>query len=138
MHFLRVLISSSQKDWFLQHVLYFLDLECSISPYSVRMQENTDQKKLRIWTIFTQCPEKMVFPKNLHWNMIFLALSGKMIFLFPKNLMLLFRQKVKDDFSQKKKKKEKYEFLQRLQKDSLSKQWRWNMILLVSSEKYDV
>ena len=27
----------------------------SISPYSVRMRENTDQKKLRIWTHFTQC-----------------------------------------------------------------------------------
>ena len=26
-----------------------------ISPYSVRMRENTDQKKLRIWTLFTQC-----------------------------------------------------------------------------------
>ena len=26
-----------------------------ISLYSVRMQENTDQKKLRIWTLFTQC-----------------------------------------------------------------------------------
>ena len=26
----------------------------SISPYSVRMRENTDQKKLRIWTHFTQ------------------------------------------------------------------------------------
>ena len=25
-----------------------------ISPYSVQMQENTDQKKLRIWTHFTQ------------------------------------------------------------------------------------
>ena len=24
-------------------------------PYSVRMRENTDQKKLRIWTLFTQC-----------------------------------------------------------------------------------
>ena len=24
-----------------------------ISPYSVQMQENTDQKKLRIWTLFT-------------------------------------------------------------------------------------
>ena len=23
--------------------------------YSVRMQENTEQKKLRIWTLFTQC-----------------------------------------------------------------------------------
>ena len=27
----------------------------SISPYSVRMRENTDQKKIRIWTLFTQC-----------------------------------------------------------------------------------
>ena len=27
----------------------------SKSPYSVRIQENTDQKKLRIWTLFTQC-----------------------------------------------------------------------------------
>ena len=26
----------------------------SISPYSVRMRENADQKKLRIWTLFTQ------------------------------------------------------------------------------------
>ena len=24
-------------------------------PYSVQMQENTDQKKLVIWTLFTQC-----------------------------------------------------------------------------------
>ena len=24
--------------------------------YSVRIQENTNQKKLRIWTLFTQCP----------------------------------------------------------------------------------
>ena len=26
----------------------------SISPYSVRMRENTDEKKLRIWTLFRQ------------------------------------------------------------------------------------
>ena len=40
--------------------LYFptfgLDTErYSISPYSVWMRENTEQKKLRIWTLFTQC-----------------------------------------------------------------------------------
>ena len=29
------------------------DLLCK-SPYSVRIQENTDQKKLHIWVIFTQ------------------------------------------------------------------------------------
>ena len=27
----------------------------SSSPYSVRIREDTDQKKLRIWTLFTQC-----------------------------------------------------------------------------------
>ena len=27
----------------------------SICPYSVPIQENTDQKKLHIWTLFTQC-----------------------------------------------------------------------------------
>ena len=34
------------------------------SPYSVRIQENTDQKKLRIWTLFTQCTVQ-TFLKNL-------------------------------------------------------------------------
>ena len=32
-----------------------------ISPYSVRMRENTDQKKLRIWTLFTQCKKILLF-----------------------------------------------------------------------------
>ena len=50
---------------------------------------------------FSKSFEKMVFPKNLHWTMIFLVLSGKMIFLFPKNMILFFRHKRKDDLSQK-------------------------------------
>ena len=33
-------------------------------PYSVRMRENTDQKKLRIWTLFTQCVAKHYFAKR--------------------------------------------------------------------------
>ena len=33
--------------------------------------------------------------------MIFLVLSGKMIFLFPKNLILSLSRKMKDDLSQK-------------------------------------
>ena len=32
--------------------------------------------------------------------MIYLALSGKMIFLFPKNIILFFRRKMKNDLSQ--------------------------------------
>ena len=33
----------------------------SISPYSVRMRENRDQKNLRIWTLFTQCEIHLFF-----------------------------------------------------------------------------
>ena len=36
--------------------------------------------------------------------MIFLILSGKVIFLFPENIIFFFRQKMKDGLSQKKKK----------------------------------
>ena len=48
---------------------------------------------------FSGHPEKTVFPKILRWNMIFLALSGKMIFLFPENTILHLRWKMKDDLS---------------------------------------
>ena len=50
---------------------------------------------------FSKSFEKMVFPKNLDWTMIFLVLSGKMIFLFAENMILFFRHKRKDDLSQK-------------------------------------
>ena len=49
---------------------------------------------------FSKCFEKMVFPKKSHWNMIFLVLSGKMILLFPENMILFFRHKRKDDLPQ--------------------------------------
>ena len=40
-----------------------------ISPYSVRMRQNTDQKRLRIWTLFTQCPLKWkTFSENLRFS----------------------------------------------------------------------
>ena len=48
---------------------------------------------------FSGRPEKMVFPKKLRWNMIFLVLSGKMIFPFPENMILHLRRKMKDDIS---------------------------------------
>ena len=41
----------------------------------------------------------MLFPKKSRWNKIFLLLSGKMVFLFPEN-MLPVRRKMKDDLSQ--------------------------------------
>ena len=42
----------------------------------------------------------MVYKENLQWNMISLALSGKMIFVFLKNMILFFRHKMKSDLSQ--------------------------------------
>ena len=52
--------------------------------------------------------------------MIFLVLSGKMIFLFPENIILFFRWKMKDDLSQKKYMEIWYLF-QIVLKDGLSK-----------------
>ena len=42
----------------------------SISPYSVRMRENTDQKKLRIWTLFTQCTNNQVKVSSKLWSIL--------------------------------------------------------------------
>ena len=42
-----------------------------ISPYSVRTWENTDQKKHRIWTLFTQWMNKQILSiltKGLQWE----------------------------------------------------------------------
>ena len=50
--------------------------------------------------LFFKCSEKLVFPKNLHQNLVFLVLSRKMVF-FPENMILFFRRKIKDNISQK-------------------------------------
>ena len=46
----------------------------SKSPYSVRIQENTDQKKLRIWTLFTKC---IVFKVHSVWISLLLWITVK-------------------------------------------------------------
>ena len=38
--------------------VFGLNTEISKSPYSVRIQENTNLKKLCIWTLLTQCQYK--------------------------------------------------------------------------------
>ena len=48
---------------------------------------------------FSGLPEKMIFPKRLRWNMIFLVLSEKMMFLFPENMILHVGREMKDDLS---------------------------------------
>ena len=92
-------------------------------------------------TFFSRRPEKMVFPKKSCWSMIFLILSGKMIFLFPENMILPPRRKMKDDISQKKTKKKttttwKHDiFFKCSEKMVFSKRPNWNRIFLVLSGK---
>ena len=50
--FLSISIQKSVKIW-----IFFLVL---IFPYSVRMRENTDQKKLFIWTLFMQQKNRLI------------------------------------------------------------------------------
>ena len=58
------------------------------------------KKKTWKYDIFFKCPKKMVFLKNLCWNMIFLVLSGKMVFFFRKIWYFFFGRKMKDNLSQ--------------------------------------
>ena len=86
---------------------------------------------------FSRQPEKMVFPKKSRWNMIFLVLFGKMILLFPENMILHLRQKMKDDPSQKKC-TEIWYFLQTFWKDGLFKNrraWKWSFLYYL--ERWD-
>ena len=75
---------------------------------------------------FSGRPEKMVFPKKLHRNMIFLVLLGKMIFIFPENMIL----HVRYDLTRKwkviflKKHTKIWYFIQAFWKDGLSKRGR--------------
>ena len=90
---------------------------------------HTDTARKTIFS-FSKCSEKMAFSKKLHWNMIFLILSGKMIFLFPENIILFFRRKIKDDISQKNTRK--YDiFFKCSEKMVFQKKSHQNMIFLI-------
>ena len=79
---------------------------------------------------FFQMSWKDVLSKKSCWNMIFLVLSGKMIFLFLENIILAFRRKMKDYLSQKN--TWKYHiFFKCSEKMVFPKKSHWNMIFLV-------
>ena len=82
-----------------KNVFSFLSRMSNFMNLKERRLLNNDARKTMF--SFSKCFENMVFPKKSHWNMIFLVLSGKMIFLFPENMILFFRHKMKDDLSQK-------------------------------------
>ena len=104
----------NQKNWlWISRIIMSLKLTKTILPFSRR-------------------PEKMVFPRKLHWIMIFLVLLGKMIFLFSKNMILFLRQIMKDDLSSN---TWKYNiFFKSFKKRVFSKKLHWNMIFLVLSD----
>ena len=66
------------------------------------MKGDLSQKNTCKYDFFYKYSGKMVFPKQLHWNMNFLVLSGKLIFLFfLENMILFFRREMADNISQK-------------------------------------
>ena len=77
-------------------------------------------------------PKRWSFQKKLHWNMILLILSRKIVFIFPENMILFFRRKMKDDLSQKNTWKY-YIFVKCSKKTVFPKKSLLNMILLVLS-----
>ena len=88
----------------------------------------------------------MAFPKKIRWNMTFLVLSLKMIFPFPEIMILLFKQKIKNNLSQKKIHENMIFFFKCSEKMVFLKKSHWNMIFFVLSgkmiflvsQKYDI
>ena len=70
--------------------IMFLFPENIILFFRQKMKEDLCGKNILKYDIFCKFPEKVIFPKKLMWNNIFLQLSGKMTFLSPGNMMLFF------------------------------------------------
>ena len=66
-------MKSVQIRSFFLHVFSCIQTEYgdlqSKSPYLVQIHENRDQKKLRIWTRFTQCMHKRIKIENYWFRM---------------------------------------------------------------------
>ena len=111
-----------------QNMMSGLDISSKIID-DLRLTNETGTERKTIFS-FSKCFEKMVLPKKSHWNMIFLVLSGKIIFLFPENMILFFRHKRKYDLSQKN--TWKYDiFFKCSEKMVFPRNLRRNMIFLV-------
>ena len=54
-----------------------------------RIQENTDQKKLRIWTLFTQCCLKCVTHAQCGWFHIYALLTLQILTLYQADILCL-------------------------------------------------
>ena len=84
----------------LSGMVMFLFPKNLILPPGRKRKDDLSQKNTWKYDIFFKCSEKLVFSKKLCWNMIFLVLSGKMVFSSPKTWYFFFGRKMKDDLSQ--------------------------------------
>ena len=57
----------------------------SVSPYSVRMRENTDKKKLCIWTLFRQCQGLLLELVPVFDELVYRVVSSKIIIKVCRN-----------------------------------------------------
>ena len=55
-----------------------------------KIKGDLSQKNTCEYDVFCKYSGKMVFPKNSHWNVILIQLSGKMVFLLPGNMISFF------------------------------------------------
>ena len=77
---------------------------------------------------------KVGLSKNkLHWNMIFLELSGNIIFLFPKTMILFFRRKMKDRLFQTN--TWKYDIFCIFGKDGISFSYKYDITILSKKQR---
>ena len=63
---------------------YFFFPENMILFFRRKIKDDLSQKNAWKYDIFFKCSGKMVFPKKLHWNIIFFTSWGNMAFFFPK------------------------------------------------------
>ena len=87
-----------------QEIWYFSFL--NIWSYSLdrKWKRSFSKKYMKIWYFlqtFWKDGLSKKKKKKSHRNMVFLVLSGKMIFPFSKNMILFFRWKMKDHISEK-------------------------------------
>ena len=69
------------KEWYIYILNHLRNDSHHSLCYWVRMWENTDQKKLRIWTIFTQCQFHVRFPYLTSFH-LYLVYSCSLPLLF--------------------------------------------------------
>ena len=68
-----------------------VSLKTLIAYVSGQILLKKDSTAEKLYSLFPNVLKRSSFQKK--WNSFFLALSGKMVFLFPENMILLFRRK---------------------------------------------